>query len=275
MIKDFINEKRFKGEKLVPYLGIDATAASLHVGHLIPLLAISKYETPYILVGTETAMIGDPTGKTEQRQKLDMSIVSSNRDSIIAQVRKLIPSANIVENSPLNLNEISDFISINKLIKYQIFANRLADGNNLSLSEMIYPVRQANDFLNLNRKYGVNLQVGGSDQYTNILAGIDLIRAIDKVNVFGKTTHLLNAKSGKKISKSEGGAVYLTDDPFKVWHFFRNIKDTDLPIFGGDIPIDAELINQTKVEIAGKMVSWYFGEDIATQCELMAKIIYK
>jgi len=274
MIRESLNERRYKGERLVPYLGIDATGPSLHVGHLIPLLAIREFEAPYILVGTETAKIGDPTGKTEQRSKLSDETVSANRANIVAQVKNLIPSAVIVKNAQFSLDEVSDFISINRLVKYEIFKNRMSDKDNLSLSEFLYPIRQAYDFLALHREYGVNLQIGGSDQYTNILAGIDLIRNMDKADVFGKTTHILSAKSGRKISKTEGGAVYLNDDAFNIWQFFRNIRDEDISVFGHEIPEEVKDINAKKIEIATTMTTWCCGKEEAKECADKARELY-
>jgi len=270
MIKDFLNERRYNGEKLVPYLGIDATAPSLHVGHLIPLLFLSQFEHSYVVIGTTTAMVGDPTGKSEQRARLEPEAVKRNAAYIQHQITTLLPNTVLETNASFSVEEISDHISVNKLIRYELFTSRLGAGLNLSLTEFLYPLRQAYDFLHLHRRHGVNLQIGGSDQYTNILTGIDLVRAVEGTHVFGKTTHLLAGRSGKKVSKTDGGAVFLNDDPFKVWQFFRNIKDQDLIVFGRTVPLHVPEINAAKRELATSMTAWVFNAEIAAYCAAKA-----
>ena len=250
LIKQITFENEFKdlakGDKFSVYLGIDPTADSLHIGHFIPLVMMSYFQKcghrPIILIGGGTAMIGDPSGKTDMRKMLTKEEVQNNVEKIKAQVSKFVSfegeNAAIIANNAdwiLNLNYI-DFISrigvhfnVNRMLAAECFKQRMENG--LTFFEMNYMLMQSNDFLHLFENYGCKVEIGGDDQWSNMLAGVDLIRKLHQTGSFCVTCPLLLNSEGKKMGKTVSGALWLSKEKTSVYDFYqywRNIADTEV-----------------------------------------------
>lgn len=250
LIKQITFEDEFKtlvnNEKTHVYLGIDPTADSIHIGHFIPLMMMSYFQkcghTPIILIGGGTAFIGDPSGKTDMRKMLTSEEISKNVDNIIKQVSKFISfegenAAIIVNNADwiLNLNYM-DFIrtygihfNVNRMLDAECFKQRMEKG--LTFFELNYMLMQSHDFLQLFEKYGCKIEIGGDDQWSNMLAGVDLIRKIYKNGSFCVTCPLLLNSEGKKMGKTVSGALWLDANkttPYEFYQYWRNIRDTEV-----------------------------------------------
>lgn len=229
------------------YIGFDPTADSLHVGHLLPIMALShmqKYgHRPIALVGGGTGLVGDPSGKTEMRQLLTPEIVEKNVTGIKGQLSHFIDFTNdkalLLNNidwlMELNyipfLRDIGKCFSVNRMIKAESYRSRLESEEGLSFIEFNYMILQAYDFLILNDQYDCKLQMGGNDQWGNIVAGIDLVRKIRKDNVFGITFPLITTSSGAKMGKTAGGAVWLDawrTSPYDYYQYWINTDDQDV-----------------------------------------------
>lgn len=236
--------KELFGKESVPfYIGIDPTADSLHVGHFVSLMVASHMQKcghkPIILVGGGTAIIGDPSGKTDMRKMLTKEDLEKNVNGIKKQIEKFVNfegenKAIIVNNADWlkNLNfidfmrEIGTLFSVNKMLAAECYKNRLETG--LTFFEMGYMLMQSYDFLHLYNTYGCKLQIGGNDQWSNIIGGVDLIRKIGKNDSFGLTFKLLTTKQGKKMGKTEKGALWLDPNktsPYEFYQYWRNIED--------------------------------------------------
>jgi tyrosyl-tRNA synthetase len=236
---------RFKAESVCFYAGFDPTAASLHVGSLIPLIAMAHLaragHQPIAVLGGGTAMVGDPSGKTEMRQLITAEAIQANRRQIEPQIRRIIgPEARIVDNAdwllPLNyiafIRDIGRYFSVNRMLSAEAYRVRLEKG--LSFIEFNYQLLQAYDFLILSQRYGCALQIGGDDQWGNIVAGIDLIRRVQRAESFGLTFPLLTTASGAKMGKTAAGAVWLDaalTTPFDFFQYFVNVDDRDVVRF--------------------------------------------
>lgn len=223
------------------YAGFDPTADSLHVGHFVPLMAMSHLaragHRPIGVLGGGTAMVGDPSGKTEMRQLLTVETIEANRKGIEAQVRRFVeaagPNAIVVDNAEWLrdlryldfLRDIGRHFSVNRMLSAEAYKMRLERG--LSFIEFNYQLLQAYDFLILNRRYGCSLQIGGDDQWANILAGTDLVRRLEQKDVFGLTFPLLTTASGAKMGKTASGAVWLSPERTSVFDFFQYFVNTD------------------------------------------------
>lgn len=250
LIKQIVFEEEFKdlvnNEKISLYLGIDPTADSIHIGHFIPLMLMSYFQKhghkPIILVGGGTAMIGDPSGKTDMRKMLTREDIQRNVEKIKKQVSKFISfegenAAIIVNNADwiLNLNYM-DFIrtygvhfNVNQMLSAECFKMRMEKG--LSFFELNYMLMQAFDFYHLNDIYDCKLQIGGDDQWSNMLAGVDLIRKIKKGGSFCLTCPLLLNSEGIKMGKTVNGALWLDPEktsPYEFYQYWRNIGDKDV-----------------------------------------------
>ncbi len=232
-------------EKITFYIGFDPTADSLHVGHFLTIMAMAHMQRaghrPIALMGGGTGMIGDPTGKTDMRKMLTVEQIDHNVECFKKQLSKLIDfsdgKALIVNNADWirNLNYI-DFLrnigvhfSVNQMLTAECYKTRLEKG--LSFLEFNYMPMQANDFLELNKKYGCVMQLGGSDQWANILGGVDLIRRKERKPAYGMTFKLLTTSEGKKMGKTEGGAVWLDAEkttPYEFYQYWRNVGDKDV-----------------------------------------------
>jgi tyrosyl-tRNA synthetase len=227
------------------YAGFDPTASSLHVGSMVPLMAMAHLaragHRPIAVMGGGTTMIGDPSGKTELRQMLSPESIAANGRAIEPQVRRFLAEAGdralVVDNADwlmsLNyiefLRDIGRHFSVNRMLAAEAYKLRIEKG--LSFIEFNYQILQAYDFLVLRRRYGCALQIGGDDQWGNILAGTDLIRRLDQAESFALTFPLLMTAAGTKMGKTASGAVWLAADrtsPFDFYQYFVNVDDRDV-----------------------------------------------
>ena len=229
------------------YIGFDPTASSLHVGHLLPIMALSHMQKhghrPIALVGGGTGLVGDPSGKTEMRQLLTPEIVEKNAEAIKKQLAHFIDFSGDkalllnnyewlgkIEYIPF-LRDIGRCFSVNRMIKAESYRSRLESEEGLNFIEFNYMILQAYDFLVLNDKYDCKLQMGGNDQWGNILAGIDLVRKIRQESVFGLTFPLITTSSGVKMGKTAGGAIWLDPSrttPYDYYQYWINVNDMDV-----------------------------------------------
>jgi tyrosyl-tRNA synthetase len=235
-------------ETVTFYIGFDSTAYSLHAGSLVPIMAMMHLQraghTPIALVGGGTTMVGDPSGKTEMRQMLSEAQIRAFGDAIHAQLDRyllLSKGQGIAVNNadwllPLNyitfLREIGVHFSVNRMLAAEAYKQRLERG--LSFIEFNYQLLQAYDYLTLYRQYGCTLQMGGDDQWGNILAGVDLIRRVEGVTVQAMTFPLLTTASGAKMGKTAGGAVWIDGDllsPYEYYQYWVNCDDRDVQRF--------------------------------------------
>jgi tyrosyl-tRNA synthetase len=239
-VEDLINN-----QKATFYIGFDATADSLHVGHFLQLTVIKRLQqaghTPILLLGTGTTMIGDPSGKTDMRKMLSVEEINYNADRFLEQMARLVDISEgkvIVERNgdwlmKLNyielLRDIGVHFSVNRMLAAECFKSRLENG--LSFIEFNYMIMQSYDYLYLHRKYGCALQIGGDDQWSNILSGMDLVRRVEAKEAYAMTFTLLTTKEGKKMGKTEKGAIWLDPNktsPFEFFQYWRNVDDSDV-----------------------------------------------
>lgn len=243
---DVLTELLSRTEGVPFYIGFDPTGPSLHVGHLVTLMTVRHLaragHKPILIVGGGTAMVGDPSGKSEMRPMLDEATVADNVRRIKAQIVALVPGSEVtvVDNATWlkNLGYI-DFLrtigrhfSVNRMLSMEAYKARLAHG--LSFIEFNYQLLQAYDFLQLHQRLGCLLQLGGDDQWGNILAGIDLCRRVAGAKVEGLTVPLLTTASGAKMGKTAQGAVWLDAerlDAHGYYQFWVNVADADVPRF--------------------------------------------
>lgn len=236
-------EKILNDDKVVFYLGCDPTADSLHVGSFVQLMLISRLQKaghkPICLFGGATGLIGDPSGKNSMRRLMDRKDIDHNVNCFKNQMSKFLDISNVtfVNNADwlCNLNYI-DFLrdigvhfNVNKMIASECYKLRLADG--LTFLELNYMIMQGYDFLHLHNEFGCSLQIGGSDQWSNIIAGINLIRKKTQHEVYGLTTNLLTTSDGKKMGKTEKGALWLDPEktsPYEFYQYWININDDDV-----------------------------------------------
>ncbi len=250
LIKQITYEDEFKemvkNEKTCVYFGIDPTADSIHIGHFIPLMIASYFQkcghTPIILIGGGTAFVGDPSGKTDMRQMLTKEQISKNVDNIIKQVSKFISfegknAAIIVNNGDwiLDLNYMEFirtygvYFNVNRMLDAECFKQRMEKG--LTFFELNYMLLQSYDFLHLFEEKGCKVEIGGDDQWSNMLAGVDLIRKIHKDGSFCLTCPLLLNAEGKKMGKTVNGALWLDakkTSPYEFYQYWRNIQDSEV-----------------------------------------------
>jgi tyrosyl-tRNA synthetase len=239
--------------RTIAYAGYDCTAPSLHVGHLISIMMLSWLQKtggkPIALMGGGTTRVGDPSGKDETRQIRTIEEINSNKESIKRVFSNFLTfgtgksDALMVDNAewlaPLNyiefLRDVGRHFSVNRMLTMDSAKLRLDREQELSFIEFNYMLLQSYDFVELNRRYGCNLQMGGSDQWGNIVTGIDLGRRMGvKEQLFGLTCPLLTTSSGAKMGKTASGAVWLNEaqlSPYDYWQFWRNTEDADVPRF--------------------------------------------
>ncbi len=242
--------KLFDRKRVTAYIGFDPTADSLHAGSLVPIMALAHVQRsghrPIALVGGGTGLVGDPSGKTETRKLLDIETIRSNAEALKRQLARYI---SFEEEKALLLNnadwlidlkyieflrDIGKYFSVNKMLTAESIKQRLEKG--LTFIEFNYMVLQAYDFYILNRDYDCDIQMGGQDQWGNIVAGIDLIRRISSKEAFGITFPLITDSSGQKFGKSVKGAVWLDakkTSPYDYYQFFRNTMDDDVERYLG------------------------------------------
>ena len=240
-IKDVLDNKQ------IPfYIGFDPTADSLHVGHFVSMMVASRMQKaghkPIILIGGGTATIGDPSGKTDMRRMMSREEIDHNVECFKKQLSKFVSfegdnGAIIVNNADwlLNLNfvdfmrDIGSLFSVNKMLAAECYKQRMERG--LTFFELGYMLMQSYDFLHLYNTYGCKLEMGGNDQWSNILGGVDLIRRIGHSDSYGLTFKLLTTKEGKKMGKTEKGALWLDAEktsPYEFYQYWRNIDDADV-----------------------------------------------
>ncbi|MBN2442161.1 MAG: tyrosine--tRNA ligase [Spirochaetales bacterium] len=241
-------KRMLNNESINFYAGFDPTGNSLHVGHLVPLFAMAHLQRaghkPIALVGGGTARIGDPSGKTEMRKMLSIEAIKQNAESFKKQISRFIDfsddAALMVDNAEwladLNyitfLRDIGKHFSVNKMLSFESVKIRLESG--LSFIEFNYQLLQSYDFLILQQKYGCLLQIGGDDQWGNIVSGIDLIRRIDGKQAYALTCPLIARSDGKKMGKTEKGALFLDPQlvsPYDFYQYWINITDSDVEKF--------------------------------------------
>lgn len=239
--------ERLEKDRACCYIGFDPTADSMHVGHLIPLMGLAHMQRGghriIALMGGGTAMIGDPSGKTEIRKMLTEEQLQSNIEGMLPQFERFLDfseDAVLVNNAEwlrdLNyidfLRDIGRHFSVNRMLSFETYKVRLDSG--LSFLEFNYQLLQAYDFLELNRRYDCILQMGGDDQWANIISGTDLIRRVERKDAFGWTYPLLTTSSGKKMGKTEKGAVWLDPkrtSPYEYYQYWINTEDDDVERF--------------------------------------------
>ena len=297
--------KELFGKKSVSfYIGIDPTADSLHVGHFVSLMVAShmqKYgHRPIILIGGGTATIGDPSGKTDMRKMLSREKLDYNVKCIKKQIEKFVSfegnnAAIIVNNADWLLDlkfvdfvrEIGSLFSANKMLAAECYKQRLATG--LTFFEMSYMLMQSYDFLHLYNEYGCKLQIGGNDQWSNIIGGVELIRKIGKDDSFGLTFKLLTTKEGKKMGKTEKGALWLDPtktSPYEFYQYWRNIEDSSVETvlkMLTFLPLDKikeltnlkdEQINEAKKVAAFEITKLVHGEEEAKKAEEASNALF-
>ena len=296
-------EELFGKEKITFYIGFDPTADSLHVGHFLTVMAMSHMQRcghrPICLMGGGTGMVGDPTGKTDMRRMMTVEEIDHNVECFKKQLSRFIDfsddKAIIVNNADWlrNLNyieflrEIGSVFSVNKMLTAECFKTRMEKG--LSFLEFNYMIMQSYDFLELNRRYGCVMQLGGNDQWSNILGGVDLIRRKENKPAYGMTFQLLTNSEGKKMGKTEKGAVWLDPEktsPYEFYQYWRNVGDKDvekclrLLTF---LPMDevrrlgaleGSEINKAKEVLAYELTKIVHGEEEAKKADVAAKALF-
>lgn len=293
-------EELINNGKAIFYMGCDATANSLHVGHFLQLIFIKRLmdggNKPVILLGTGTTLVGDPTGKTDMRKMLSKEEIDYNADCFQQQISKYfgLKDATFVRNGDWLcklkylelLREIGTYFSVNAMLTAECFKSRMERG--LSFLEFNYMIMQSYDFLHLNKEYGCNLEIGGDDQWSNILGGVKLVRKALNKEVFGMTFKLLTTPEGKKMGKTEKGALWLDEDKMPVYDFYqfwRNIDDQKvfeclklLTFISIEELEEMERsninINQAKELLAFEVTKLVHGEEKAKQAEKTAKAIF-
>jgi tyrosyl-tRNA synthetase len=302
-----LDEAFVKG--VVPgYIGFDATATSLHVGSLIQIMMLRWLQKcggkPIVLMGGGTTKIGDPSFRAEERPLLTDAQINSNIDGIKRAFAPYVsfgdgPTDAIMVNNAewldaLNyigfLRDIGRHFSVNRMLSFESVKSRLDREQSLSFLEFNYMILQAYDFLELNRRYGCLLQMGGSDQWGNIVNGVDLTRRVIGGEVFGLTTPLLAMSDGRKMGKSQQGAVWLNGDLFssyEFWQFWRNVPDADVGRFlklYTEVPVaecdrlgalGGSEINGAKIVLANAITTLLHGAEAAAAAEATAREVFE
>ena len=302
-----LDEAFLKG--VVPgYIGFDATARSLHVGSLIQIMMLRWLQKcggkPIVLMGGGTTKVGDPSFRAEERPLLTNAQIDDN----IAGIKRAFSpyvrfgdgasDAVMVNNAEwlddLNylsfLRDIGRHFSVNRMLSFESVKSRLDREQSLSFLEFNYMILQAYDFLELNRRYGCLVQMGGSDQWGNIINGVDLTRRVIDHEVYGLTSHLLTTSDGKKMGKSQSGAVWLNAEmysPYEFWQYWRNTTDadvgrflklyTELPLAECDRlgALQGADINSAKIRLANEITALLHGVDAAVAAEATAREVFE
>ena len=299
-LSNLLNKENIKG-----YIGFDCTAQSLHVGSLLQIMCLRQLQKhghqPIVLLGGGTTRIGDPSGKDKTRKILDESEIEKNIKSIELVLKKYLNTENKA-TSPIFVNnyswlkelnyisflrDIGKHFTINKMLSFDSVKLRLDREQSLSYMEFNYMILQAYDFLELNKKHNCLLQIGGSDQWGNIVNGVDLIKRYSSKEVFGLTTPLITLASGAKMGKTESGAVWLDKNLLSIydyWQFWRNTDDRDVIKFlkmFTDLSLEKieeiknENINDLKILLANEATKMLHGEIETKKVEELAKSTFK
>lgn len=309
-MSEFINELKERGyihqctnesgvsetNPLIGYIGFDCTGKSLHVGSLVQIMMLRKMQQyghkPIVLMGGGTTQIGDPSGKDEARVMLTKDQIQDNKNELSKVFSKFInfgksnDSAIMLDNSEwlegINyidfLRDYGRYFSVNRMLSFDSVKLRLDREQNLSFLEFNYMLLQAYDFAELYKRYGCRLQMGGSDQWGNIVSGVDLVRRLSMPEVFGLTSPLITTSSGAKMGKTANGAVWLNPDmlsPYDYWQFWRNTEDADVKRFlllFTELPKDEinrlsalkdKEINEAKIVLANNATALCHGSEAA------------
>jgi len=299
-LSNLLNKESIKG-----YIGFDCTAQSLHVGSLLQIMCLRQLQKhghqPIVLLGGGTTRIGDPSGKDKTRKILDENEIEKNIKSIELILKKYLNTENKA-TSPIFVNnyswlkelnyisflrDIGKHFTINKMLSFDSVKLRLDREQSLSYMEFNYMILQAYDFLELNKKHNCLLQIGGSDQWGNIVNGVDLIKRYSSKEVFGLTTPLITLASGAKMGKTESGAVWLDKNLLSIydyWQFWRNTDDRDVIKFlkmFTDLSLEKiediknENINDLKILLANEATKMLHGEIETKKVEELAKSTFK
>ena len=289
--------------KAVFYIGFDPTADSLHVGHFMALCLMKRLQMagnkPIALIGGGTGMIGDPSGKTDMRKMLTPEIIQHNCDCFKKQMSKFIDfsdgKAMMVNNADwlLDLNyinvlrEVGACFSVNRMLSFECYKQRMERG--LSFLEFNYMIMQSYDFYTLYKKYGCNLQFGGDDQWSNMIGGMELIRRKLQGNANAMTITLLTNSEGKKMGKTEKGAVWLDAEktsPYEFYQYWRNVGDDDvikcmklltfIPMeqINEYAKLEGAELNKVKEILAFELTKMIHGEEEATKAQNAAKALF-
>lgn len=298
-------KKVFETEKVPFYIGFDPTADSLHVGHFVSMMVASHMQKaghkPIILIGGGTVTIGDPSGKTDMRRMMNREEINQNVEKFKVQLSRFLDfegenAAIIVNNADwlLDLNfisfmrEIGSRFSVNRMLAAECYKQRMEQG--LTFFELGYMLLQSYDFLYLHDHYGCKLQMGGNDQWSNIIGGVELIRKIGHADAYGLTFKLLTTKEGKKMGKTEKGALWLDPtktSPYDFYQYWRNIDDADvkkvlclltfLPMAEVErlSNLEGQEINEAKKVAAFEITKLIHGEEEAKKAEEAAKALFE
>ncbi|WP_227269417.1 tyrosine--tRNA ligase [Roseobacter weihaiensis] len=302
-----LDEKLISGV-VTGYIGFDLTATSLHIGNLVQIMLLRWLQKtghrPITLMGGGTTKVGDPSGKDEMRKILTVAQINENAGGIRKVFSRYISYGDGPLDSPLVnnaewldqlkyidfLRDIGQHFTINRLLAFESVKSRLDREQPLSFIEFNYMLLQSYDFLELNRRFGCSLQMGGSDQWGNIVSGADLIRRVDQADAYGLTTPLVTRADGKKMGKSAEGAVWLNEDmmsPYDFWQWWRNVADpdvgrflklfTDLPVAECDRlgALAGSEINAAKIRLANEVTTLLHGAEAAQAAEATARDVFE
>jgi len=295
--------KLFEHEQVTFYVGFDPTADSLHVGHYIPIMAMAHLQKaghrPIALCGGGTTMVGDPSGKTDMRKMLTKEDLDQNAQTIKGQLSRILDfsdgKALLVNNADwlLKLNyvdflrDIGSLFSVNRMLTAECYKQRLEKG--LTFLEFNYMLMQSYDFLRLFKDHGCRLQMGGDDQWSNILAGADLIRRKEQEDAFALTFKLIMTHDGKKMGKTEAGALWLSKErttPYDFYQYWRNVDDHDVEKFLAlltFLPMEEvrrlgamkdSAINEAKRVLAFEITKLIHGEEEAQKAQDAAQALF-
>lgn len=301
-------DEAFSNGIVTGYIGFDLTATSLHIGNLVQIMLLRWMQKtghrPITLMGGGTTKVGDPSGKDEMRKILSVEQINKNANGIRKVFSRYISYGDGPTDSPLVnnaewldqlgyidfLRDIGKHFTINRLLAFESVKSRLDREQALSFIEFNYMLLQAYDFLQLHRQYGCILQMGGSDQWGNIVSGADLIRRVEGKDAFGLTTPLVTRADGKKMGKSAEGAIWLNEDmmtSYEFWQWWRNVADADVAKFlkmFTELPIDecermgaleGSEINEAKIRLANEVTALLHGEDAAAAAEATAHEVFE
>ncbi len=297
-IKDLLEK-----QKVTFYIGFDPTADSLHVGHFLQMMVMAHMQRaghkPIALIGGGTAMVGDPSGRSDMRKMMTRDMICHNADNFKVQLSKFIDFTNsralMVDNSDwlLKLNyveflrDIGVYFSVNRMLTAECFKSRMEKG--LTFIEFNYMLMQSYDFLVLNQKNACVMQLGGDDQWSNILGGIDLIRRVEGKEAYGMTFTLLTTSEGKKMGKTENGALWLDarkTSPYDFYQYWRNIDDADvikclklltflpMEVIAKLAELKDEQINDAKKVLAFEVTKLVHGEEEAVKSRQLTEALF-
>ncbi len=296
-------EKR--GKPITAYIGFDPTANSFHAGHLVPLMTLIHWQRcghrPIALLGGGTAMIGDPTGKNDMRKMLSLEQLQCNAEGLRQQLNNLLafdgPQGAVLANNAdwllglgyvEFLRDVGVHFSVNRMLTFETFRMRM-EGGGLSFLEFNYPLLQAYDFWQLKQRYQCLVQFGGDDQWANIISGIDLVRRMGKTTVYGWTLPLLTTSGGKKMGKTERGALWLDANktsPYEYYQYWLNVDDdnvgqclrllTFLPLeeIHALERLEGEKIRQAKAVLAHHTCALVHGQEEAEKAQKGARALF-